>query len=396
MTFLKKYGLSAISLNMLISVICIQWATLVYGFFHMIKHDTHGKIYLNIQTSMLYSDFAAAAVLISFGVVIGKASPFQLIVMALLEIVLYETNEHIGRHYIKAIDGGDTIFVHIFGAYFGLTVSRVLHKAKASDDHPNQGSDYIHDHLSMIGTLFLWMFWPSFNSAAALPGDPQHRAILNTYFSLCACVVTTFALSAWMNPNKKFVMEHVQNATLAGGVAIGAVADLLVGPWAALTIGSMAGMICVFGFNHITPFLNSKFKIHDTCGVHNLHGLPGVFGALISCIVVAFVSKEKYGESFIEKEFEMTTFDASSQAQHQLVALFVTLLFAIVGGILVGFILKAIGSLQDSNTSKTADVVEMEKQNGSTHELANGINGEKDVSYFDDALFFEIEEGERN
>ena len=33
---------------------------------------------------------------------IGKASPFQLIVMALLEIVLYETNEHIGRHYIKA------------------------------------------------------------------------------------------------------------------------------------------------------------------------------------------------------------------------------------------------------------------------------------------------------
>ena len=27
---------------------------------------------------------------------------------------------------------------------------------------------------------------------------------------------------------------------------------------------------------------------------------------------------------------------------------------------------------------------------------ANGINGEKDVSYFDDALFFEIEEGEGN
>ena len=60
--------------------------------------------------------------------------------MAMLEIVLYETNEHIGRHYIKAIDGGDTIFVHIFGAYFGLTVSRVLHKPKASDDHPNQGN----------------------------------------------------------------------------------------------------------------------------------------------------------------------------------------------------------------------------------------------------------------
>ena len=60
-----------------------------------------------------------------------------------------------------------------------------------------------------------------------------------------------------------------------------------------------------------------------------MHGLPGVFGALISCIVVAFVSKEKYGESFIKDEFDIkdefemakddvTPFDASSQAQHQL------------------------------------------------------------------------------
>ena len=33
-------------------------------------------------------------------------------------------NEVIGRNYIGAVDAGDTIFVHIFGAYFGLTVAR--------------------------------------------------------------------------------------------------------------------------------------------------------------------------------------------------------------------------------------------------------------------------------
>ena len=44
MTFLKKYGLSAVSLNMMISVICLQWATLVIGWFHL--HN--GKIYLNL------------------------------------------------------------------------------------------------------------------------------------------------------------------------------------------------------------------------------------------------------------------------------------------------------------------------------------------------------------
>ena len=68
-------------------------------------------------------------------------------------------------------------------------------------------------------------------------------------FSLCACVVTAFALSAAMNKHKKFVMEHIQNATLAGGVAIGAVADLMVGPWVALTIGSIAGIISVLGYD---------------------------------------------------------------------------------------------------------------------------------------------------
>ena len=68
-----------------------------------------------------------------------------------------------------------------------------------------------------------------------------------TYFSLCACVLTAFALSAAMNKKKKNVMEHIQNATWAGGVAIGAVADLMVGPWAALVIGSIAAIISVLG-----------------------------------------------------------------------------------------------------------------------------------------------------
>jgi ammonium transporter Rh len=104
----------------------------------------------------------------------------------------------------------------------------------------------------MIGTIFLWMFWPSFNAAATIPGDAQHRAVLNTYFSLCACVISAFAMSALMNEHKKFVMEHIQNATLAGGVAIGACADLMVQPFGALIIGALAGMLSVIGFEIVS------------------------------------------------------------------------------------------------------------------------------------------------
>lgn len=50
----------------------------------------------------------------------------------------------------------------------------------------------------------------------------------------------------------KFDMVHVQNATLAGGVAVGTSANFMVGPWGALLIGSIAGIISVVGYRHIT------------------------------------------------------------------------------------------------------------------------------------------------
>lgn len=47
-----------------------------------------------------------------------------------------------------------------------------------------------------LGTIFLWIFWPSFNSAPTTLGDGQHRTVLNTYYSLTASTLSTFALSA--------------------------------------------------------------------------------------------------------------------------------------------------------------------------------------------------------
>merc|ERR1712038_1342248 len=102
---------------------------------------------------MLSTDFASASVLISFGAVIGTTTPLQLIVMTLIEIVLFVGNEVIGRQKLGAVDAGDTIFVHLFGAYFGLAVSRVLHY-KNADHHKNQAST-----SSALGTLLAHCHW---------------------------------------------------------------------------------------------------------------------------------------------------------------------------------------------------------------------------------------------
>ncbi len=50
---------------------------------------------------------------------LGKVTPFQLLFMAILEIVFFAVNETLGVESYKAVDMGGSMFVHTFGAYFG-------------------------------------------------------------------------------------------------------------------------------------------------------------------------------------------------------------------------------------------------------------------------------------
>lgn len=45
--------------------------------------------------SMINADFCTGSVLISFGAVLGKTSPVQLLVMAIFEVTLFAVNEFI-------------------------------------------------------------------------------------------------------------------------------------------------------------------------------------------------------------------------------------------------------------------------------------------------------------
>ena len=56
-------------------------------------------------------------------------------------------------------------------------------------------------------------------------------------------------------------MEHLQNATLAGGVAVGACADLMLTPGGAVVVGALAGILSTCGFKFIqVRWLNVQYK----------------------------------------------------------------------------------------------------------------------------------------
>ncbi|NP_001134596.1 ammonium transporter Rh type B [Salmo salar] len=80
MTFLKRYGFSSVGLNLLLAAFALQWGLIMQGLWHL----EDGKIKVSIF-KMINADFSTATVLISFGAVLGKTSPVQLLIMTILE-----------------------------------------------------------------------------------------------------------------------------------------------------------------------------------------------------------------------------------------------------------------------------------------------------------------------
>jgi ammonium transporter Rh len=73
----------------------------------------------------------------------------------------------------------------------------------------------------------------------------------------------------------------------------------------------------------LQPLLESKFKIVDTCGVHNLHGMPGLLGGLSAFLVVPGIAIAQFN------------------------GIMITLIIAIVGGLIAGAIIKATGTTRE-------------------------------------------------
>lgn len=188
----------------------------------------------------------------------------------------------------------------------------------------------------MIGTLFLWMFWPSFNCYWGVTPQDKLRSVINTLLSLTGSTTSVFITSSFFKKGK-LNMEDVLNATLAGGVIVGSAADQILDPFAALLIGYWGGFISTFGFERIGPFLQQKIGLFDTCGIHNLHGMPGVFGGIFSAIFIGGFTEDSLGYP-VQHRFDNRS--ASEQGGLQMASLGVTLAIALIGGIFTGFFLK--------------------------------------------------------
>lgn len=285
---------------------------------------------------LILAEFCAASMLIAMGAYLGRLKMSQYIIAALLFVPSYILNEWImlddGMGLIpkgKLIDTGGSIVIHQFGAYFGLGV--IMRMTTKEDFSKSIESDKISNQYSMLGSMVLWIFWPSFCAAAA-EASQMVTAAINTILSLCAATISTYLATTLIR--KKIVIEDMANAALAGGVAIGSSCAYTT-PRAALMLGFIAGILSVIGFALIQPRLQRMIKGIDTCGVHNLHGMPGILGGLAAIFMAG-----------------------SAVPGLQIKGVVITFVVAIITGLASGTVVSLFGHRKDSYNDEEEFVVE--------------------------------------
>ena len=113
-----------------------------------------------------------------------------------------------------------------------------------------------------------------------------------------------------------------------------------------MTAGGLAGLVSTLGYKILGAKLYQRLGIHDTCGVNNLHGLPGLLAGLLSVVMVLMASEESYGTEmysmfpWCDPAKGLLARTISYQALLQLAALAITIALAILLGLLVGGIMN--------------------------------------------------------
>ena len=164
-------------------------------------------------------------------------------------------------------------------------------------------------------------------------------------------------------------MEDILNATLAGGVIIGASSGLLTNLGGAIAIGFIGGATSTLCYAKLAPKLKECMGLDDSCGVHNLHGIQGILGGLISAIVVAAYQSMPMDtniQGFLSfYETNDGAMSLSGQAGIQVASTFISLGIAIGAGLIAGFFMRidtALESDQVYDDSVFFEVPDEEKQ----------------------------------
>jgi Amt family ammonium transporter len=240
---------------------------------------------------------------------------------------------------IPAIDFAGGTVVHMSSGWTALILCLILGKRVG-----HGGKEPMMPHslvLTFIGTALLWVGWYGFNAGSAVAADVVAANAFTTTTLATAIGALTWPLVEWIFKGKPSVLGFCSGAV--AGLVVITPACGFVNPTGAVIIGVVAGTI---------PYISSTivkniFKYDDALDTFGVHGVGGTCGALITGILVdpAVNGNLQAVSAGSPHNAAMDNGLITAIANHSLVvaqakAVGITITLAVVGTLIIGYLVK--------------------------------------------------------
>ena len=205
------------------------------------------------------------------------------------------------------------------------------------------GKDHMAPHsltMTMIGASLLWVGWFGFNAGSNLEANGVTAlAFINTFVATAAAALS-WVFVEWIGKGKPSLLGGVTGA-VAGLVAI-TPASGFAGPMGSIVLGLLVSPLCYI----FCSTVKNAFKYDDALDVFGVHCVGGIFGAIMTGILVApalgGVGLTDY--SIKPGSASAGAYDMATQVWIQCKAVLLTLAWSGIGSAILYFVVdKTIG-----------------------------------------------------
>jgi len=238
-----------------------------------------------------------------------------------------------------ALDFAGGTVVHLSSGVSALIVALLIGRRLGFGREPMPPHNLTY---TALGAAMLWVGWFGFNAGSELASDDlTSSAFAVTHLSAAAGAIA-WALMEWFTRGKPTVLGTASGA-VAGLVCITPAAGF-VNPMPALIFGVAAGIVCFMA----CTALKSKFGYDDSLDAFGVHGVGGTLGAIMTGV---FATRACWN---IDNGNPLGLIEGNVRIfVGQLVAVAVTVVFAVVATFILLKILDATMGLRVSQEEET-------------------------------------------
>jgi Amt family ammonium transporter len=227
-----------------------------------------------------------------------------------------------------ALDFAGGTVVHISAGISALVAVLIMGK------RVGHGKVHMAPHnlpFAVIGAAMLWVGWFGFNAGSALGANGLASSAFMATHTAASTAALGWMIAEWMKSGRPTMLGAASGA-VAGLVAITPGAGFVT-PLAAIVIGFLAGIVC-----YTACLLKPKFGYDDSLDVVGVHGVGGIFGAIMTGVFATKTINPAGNDGLL--------YGNPSLVVTQLIAVAVTVVFVAVGSAVILLALKAVMGLR--------------------------------------------------